>query len=397
MIGESEVIITLDELYSKCSRMSSEWGGPFEKGWGKFLKIGDATALRTSANLAVHLQPLLLQYPKSTPIIATHPLCALTAAAAGFTNVVNLVIDNYPQWFLIAPNTLNIMQGPVNYESYLSMGICPEECKLAGHWCPRELVMNIDTDCSRRIQRADAKKPLRLLIPVGGAGAQRKFLTQLIKAVANHVKNGKVQLLLNAGDHVHMKTAFLKVLHECSLDFDTISDIDDVHTFQNKLLVNYKVEPSKNVTLFSFDQYFPAVATTDILCRVADVLACKPSELAFYCLPKLHIRRVGDHEACSAIRSSELGDGTLEAREVSDAFNYINVFLKNSNLLLSMNNAVKRNNKNGIYDGCKNAVDMALERCKSCNHVGEQMKKEETKNGSICSTTSSLNDEVFST
>lgn len=49
-------------------------------------------------------------------------------------------------------------------------------------------------------------------------------------------------------------------------------------------------EPSKPVTLFAFDEYFPAVATTDLLARVSDVLACKPSELAFYPLPKLMLR-----------------------------------------------------------------------------------------------------------
>ena len=126
------------------------------------------------------------------------------------------------------------------------------------------------------------------------------------------------------------------------------------------------------MTLFAYDDYFPAVATTDLLCRVADVLCCKargpptqlhsiscskllphlapqPSELAFYPIPKLMIRRVGDHEvrytrdargcardvfevhlrsavtgasmmsrrqAYSALRASELGDGTLELREV---------------------------------------------------------------------------------
>jgi len=29
--------------------------------------------------------------------------------------------------------------------------------------------------------------------------------------------------------------------------------------------------------LFAFDDYFPAVATTDLLARVADVLCAKPS------------------------------------------------------------------------------------------------------------------------
>ena len=34
---------------------------------------------------------------------------------------------------------------------------------------------------------------------------------------------------------------------------------------------------AQGVTLFAFDDYFPAVATTDLVCRVADVLCAKPS------------------------------------------------------------------------------------------------------------------------
>ena len=39
------------------------------------------------------------------------------------------------------------------------------------------------------------------------------------------------------------------------------------------------------------------------------------------------IRRVGDHEAYSALRASELGDGTLEVREIADAMAYVNLFV----------------------------------------------------------------------
>ena len=35
-------------------------------------------------------------------------------------------------------------------------------------------------------------------------------------------------------------------------------------------------------------------------------------------VPKLHIRRVGAHEAHSAVRAQELGDGTVECREAGD-------------------------------------------------------------------------------
>lgn len=358
---EADLIKTTDELYSKFSRMASEMGGPIEKLWGSAMLSGDADALRCASFTAAHLQPLLLAYPKDTPIITTHQLVALTASAAGFTNVTNLVVDNHPQWFLTVPNTINLVQGPVNYQSFLRMGIKAKELQWAGHWCPADMVKNIDMDCSRRIDRAKNRhKPVRILIPVGGAGAQRKFIIDFVRHLSPLVKDGKVQLFLNAGDHVHMKTAFLQVLDECGLVFDTVSTTEGVYAFQKKLL-DPKKEPSKNVTLFAFDEYFPAVATTDILSRVSDVLSCKPSELAFYCIPKLHIRRVGDHEADSAKRASELGDGTLEAREIKDAMDYVDLFLNQTDLLVSMNEAIMNNNKIGIYDGCRKAVELAIQ------------------------------------
>jgi hypothetical protein len=273
------------------------------------------------------------------------------------------VVDNYPQWFLVVPRTLNLVQGPVNYQSFLRMGVPAKELRLAGHWCPFSLVKNIDTDCARRIERAEATpmKPRRLLIPVGGAGAQKTFISAMIEAVQHWIKEGKLQLFLNAGDHQHMKTAFMEVLDKCQLDYDMKTDIQAVRDFQKQLLIPQN-EPNKAITLFAFDEYFPAVATTDMLCRVADVLVCKPSELAFYCIPKLHIRRVGDHEADSARRAAEAGDGSLEAREVSDAMRFIELsFQQPPDLLTRWNEAVMDNNKIGMYDGCKNAVAWATQ------------------------------------
>jgi hypothetical protein len=129
---EADLIKSTDELYSKFSRWASEMGGPVERFWGSLMMTGDADALRIAALTAAHLQPLLLAYPKDICLITTHQLVALTAAAAGFTNVVNLVVDNYPQWFLTVPRTLNIVQGPVNYQSFLKMGVRPNELQLAG-------------------------------------------------------------------------------------------------------------------------------------------------------------------------------------------------------------------------------------------------------------------------
>eukprot|EP00804_Cyclotella_cryptica_P024025 CCRYP_007267-RB/>CCRYP_007267-RB protein AED:0.05 eAED:0.05 QI:236/1/1/1/0.66/0.75/4/465/519 len=355
---EAQMIKDTDKLYSKGSRLASELGGPVEKFWGSLTKSGDEDSLRVTYQFSEHMIPLINQLDKNSPIIATHSMVACAAVAAGFKNVINLVIDNHAQWFVVVPGALNLVQGPSNYHSFLKMGV-PEEClALAGHWIPRDLVEGIPQTCLWRIDRRKDGKPLRIIIPVGGAGAQRKFIVEMVGAFSGLVKEGKVQLFLNAGDHEHMKEAFLSVLNSHGMEYDMVVDMKGVQAFRDKMLTE---EPAKNVILFSYQDYFTAVATTDILCNVADVLACKPSELAFYPIPKLMIRRVGDHEAYSALRASELGDGTLEVREVPLAVRYVELFLT-TNLLQVMNNSIVDNNKIGLYDGCKNAVRIALER-----------------------------------
>lgn len=368
---EADLIKATDALYSKMSRITSNMGGIFEKIWGSCTLSGDSDALRISALTAVHLRPLFQDLPLDTPIIASHCWVALAAVAAGFTNVINLVIDNHAQWFCVVPGCLNLVQGPVNYQNFLKMGIVdPSLLELAGHWIPRDLVVNVPDDCQRRISRltnTTSYQPRRILIPVGGAGAQRKFICQFVKSLKVFLQEEKVHLFLNAGDHVHMKKAFQDVLQEIGVEeYNTITTMEGVLTFRDSLLSEGGEEPTSTtpaVTLFSFDEYFPAVATTDILSRVADVLACKPSELAFYPVPKLMIRRVGDHEQYSALRAAELGDGTLEARELEDCITYMKLFCDDgSHLLKQMNTSIMENNKQGVYDGCKRAVQAALER-----------------------------------
>mmetsp|Transcript_22987 Transcript_22987/g.34279 ORF Transcript_22987/g.34279 Transcript_22987/m.34279 type:complete len:530 (-) Transcript_22987:2892-4481(-) len=357
---EAQLIKDMDKMYSKGSRLASELGGTVEKFWGSLTKSGDEDSLRMTYQFAEHMVPLINGLDKNSPIIASHSMVACAAVAAGFKNVINLVIDNHAQWFVVVPGCLNLVQGPSNYHSLLKMGVPEDQVQIAGHWIPRDLVEGIPDASARRTARRKAGKPLRIIIPVGGAGAQRKFIVNLVGALSGLVKEGKVQLFLNAADHEHMKEAFIGALESNDMDYDKVVDMKGVQSFREKMLTE---EPKKNVTLFTYDDYFTAVATTDILCNVADVLCCKPSELAFYPIPKLMIRRVGDHEAYSAMRASELGDGTLEVREVPEAVRYVELFLT-TKLIETMNNSIEANNKIGIYDGCKNAMRIALERAK---------------------------------
>ena len=50
-------------------------------------------------------------------------------------------------------------------------------------------------------------------------------------------------------------------------------------------------------------------------------------------------------------------------REVPEAVRYVELFLT-TKLIETMNNSIEANNKIGIYDGCKNAMKIALDRAK---------------------------------
>jgi hypothetical protein len=358
--AEARLIKDMDKLYSAGSRLATEMGGVVERLWGNMsAKQGDENSLRIFYAMAEQIKPLLLAVPRDTPIITSHCLVGLLAVACGFKRVVNLVIDNHAQYFIVVPGALNLVQGPTNYHRLLRMGVPPEQLKLAGAWIPKDLVDHIEADCRARIARAAARKPVRLLIPVGGAGAQRTFVSNFVRATGPLLSEGKLQLFLNAGDHTHMKSAFVASLAAIGVtSYTTVDTLQKVLDFCADRRAGK--EPSQPVTLFAFADYFPAVATTDLVGRVTDVLCAKPSELAFYPIPKLNIRRVGDHEAFSAIRASELGDGTLEARELDDAMAYLGLFVGGPQLLTQMNESIMINGKAGLYNGCKVAVECAL-------------------------------------
>ena len=368
---EARLIHETDAMYRKSSKLATEIGGPFELLHGFVTSSGDATSLRSTALIGARLSPLLRGLPKGVPLVATHTLVALAAAIAGTSDtIINLVIDNHPQWFVVSPGAKNLVQGPRNYFGFLhkfAEGDAPtrfsDDLHLAGHWIPKDMVDDAAKDADRRIRRARlpaSKAPRRVLVPVGGAGAQKKFITELVVAAAPACHRGELQLVLNAGDHADMKASLLATLD--GLGFSG-GDLAVVGTYAAAatLAASFKKSDAggAKVTLMAFEDYFAAVAATDLLVPAVDVLACKPSELAFYPVPKLMIRRVGDHEAFSASRANELGDGTAEARTVEDALTYLALFVKNAEPLVTMNTMIKHHVASGAYGGCKYALDLA--------------------------------------
>jgi hypothetical protein len=56
---EANMIQDTDKMYSKLSRIASEWGGPIEKLWGSLTLSGDADSLRVTCQMAHYLSPIV--------------------------------------------------------------------------------------------------------------------------------------------------------------------------------------------------------------------------------------------------------------------------------------------------------------------------------------------------
>ena len=116
---------------------------------------------------------------------------------------------------------------------------------------------------------------------------------------------------------------------------------------------------SKGIHVFCHKDIFAAVYATNLLIRACDLLITKPSELAFYPVPKLMIQHVGGHECWGAIRAAEIGDGTPECPNLAYAQFMLQEFIRSPDLLQKMNFAIMANKKAGIYNGAYHAVELA--------------------------------------
>jgi hypothetical protein len=112
---------------------------------------------------------------------------------------------------------------------------------------------------------------------------------------------------------------------------------------------------------FYHENIFQAVYCTNLLMRSADVLVTKPSELSFYPIPKLFIKRVGGHEQWGAVHSAEIGDGTLECRDIPHTIQMLDMFLRDENYIGNMCKSIVKNKKNGIYNGAYHVVEAAFD------------------------------------
>lgn len=364
----TKVIGAQNDLYSLGSRLSKNW--LFNKlvwepmNYEGFRQLTYNSSDQKSAEL---MATVYKNVPKDVPVVATHVWPAQAAIHAGMKHVVNAVPDNWPMALHFAEGSIHTIQCQYAYQGYR---ICngmqkgdvlkpmPKDSLVyTGHYIDHELVSNIEADCEARKQRKAEDKPTRFLLTIGGAGAQREIFAAIIKHLLPAIKEKKAALYVNIGDYRDVWDYLLKeVPGMADVSTTHFNNWKDTEDFAEKAIS----EDIEGIHGFWHENIFEAVYCTNLLMRSCDVLVTKPSELAFYPVPKLFIPRVGGHEQWGAVHSAEMGDGTLECRDIPHVLQMVDLFNDEDYLLCDMCDNIIKNKATGLYDGAYKVVEMAM-------------------------------------
>lgn len=358
-----------DRLYSLGSRLSQQMP-PFNKLiWEPlnsegFRRLSYNCADQKTAELMTGVYSDL---PKDIPFIATHVWPSQAAVHAGLTHVVNAVPDNWPMALHLSEGAVHTVQTPSAYLGYRALRGMDSSRPLkpmpkdaifcTGHYVDHELVSNLEADCEKRIRRMQSGAPKRWLMSVGGAGAQKDIFVTIIRRLIPAIKKGRAALAVNVGDHANVWQELLREVPEMLPLLHThFDDFAETAAFCEKAYDGGLT----GIHAFCHKDIFAAVYSTNLLMRISDVLITKPSELSFYPIPKLMIRRVGGHEAWGAIRSAELGDGTYECSTPSETAAMLMLLQKNGDIIAQMCRHIIAAKQAGVYNGAYRAVQLAV-------------------------------------
>lgn len=371
----TKIISYQNNLYSTGSRLSQKFTLFNKLFWEPlnyegFKKLSYNAGDQKTAEL---MTPLFREIPKDTPFIATHVWPSQAAIHAGMQNVVNAIPDNWPMALHLSEGAIHTVQTYNTYWGYRTLHgfdgdkilkpMGDKDIIWTGHYIDHELVSNIEKDCEYRIARVKEGKPIRFLFTIGGAGAQGEFFAAIIKTLLPYVKQNKACIYLNCGDYENVWNMLIKIIPEFADDSIPVSkhfnNWSEELEFANKAIDGLDTDAGSGIHAFCNKDIFGAVYITNLLMRATDILITKPSELAFYPVPKLFIRRIGGHEMWGAIHSAELGDGTQECETPEYACQVVKMILKQPSLIEGMCNSIIDEKKKGTYDGAYKAVKIA--------------------------------------
>lgn len=362
----SKVIRYQNDLYSLASRISQKsklfnkviWEPLNCEG---FRKITYNAGDQKNAELLV---PIYRNIPKDTPFIATHVWPSQGAIHAKMTHVVNAIPDNWPMGLHLSEGAIHTVQTPFAYLGYKMFngfdkkplkGMNDDELKCVGAYIDHELLVNLKEDNQLRIQRRNENKPLRILMTVGGAGAGFDMFLAMVKHLLPYVEENKVSLFINFGDHKNVYEQMLKKIDGIKHTVFN-NKYDEFKSFVKEM----RNEDKQGIYCICNDDIFEAVYSTNLLMPECDLLVTKPSELAYYPIPKLFMRHIGGHEVYGAIYSSQYGDGTFECPTKESINTMLDRLISDKDILIHMCHRIDELKNQKFYDGGYECVKLAV-------------------------------------
>ena len=209
----TKVISAQNDLYSLGSRISQK-SRLFNKlvwepvNYEGFRKLSYNACDQKNAEL---MAPVYRKVPKDIPVVGTHVWPAQAAVHAGMKHVVNAIPDNWPMALHLSEGSIHTIQTHNSYLGYRILNgmdgrkvlkpMPADSLVYTGHYIDHELVSNIEADCAARAARKKGGQPMRFLLTIGGAGAQKEIFAAIIKKLLPAIKAGKAALYVNVGDY----------------------------------------------------------------------------------------------------------------------------------------------------------------------------------------------------
>ena len=363
----SKMIRKQNNMYSLASRISQKsklfnhfiWEPLNSEG---FKKITYNAVDQKNSELLI---PIFKNIPKDIPYIATHVWPSQGAIHAGLTHVVNAIPDNWPMGLHLSEGAIHTVQTPFAYLGYKMLngfakkplkGIPESDLKMVGRYVDHELLVNLEEDNKKRLERIKNNKPLRILLTVGGAGAGFDMFLGMVKHLLPYVKENKVSLFINFGDHEDVYHKMIKKLPEVKEYKTFFNEYDKFKEFVKDI---YEGDVT-GITSICNKDIFQAVYSTNLLMPVSDLLVTKPSELVYYPIPKVFMRHIGGHEVYGAINGQELGDSTFECPKLDQINEMLDRLLSDKEILAHMVSEINRLKASGYYNGAYECVKLAV-------------------------------------
>ena len=360
----SKMIRKQNDMYSLASRISQKsklfnklvWEPLNSEGFKKITY--NAVDQKNSELLA----PIFKHLPKDTPYVATHVWPAQGAIHGGMTHVVNAIPDNWPMGLHLSEGSIHTVQTPFAYLGYKMLngfakkplkGLSSDELKMVGCYVDHELLVNLEIDNQLRKDRL-AKDHMRLLLTVGGAGAGGDMFITMIKHLMPYVKNGKVSLFINFGDHLNVYENMKKKIE----GFNPVTYFDQYDEFKT-FVKDLRNNDHKGIYAIYNKDIFQAVYSTNLLMPECDLLITKPSELAYYPIPKLFMKHIGGHEVYGAIHSQEFGDSTFECPTKKSVCEMLDRLINDKEIMYQLIDTINKLKNEHYYDGGYECVKLA--------------------------------------